>query len=379
MTFIRTTQAIPNPSVIDFGIGQPQPELLPHRLIQQAAEKRLAEPDPSLLAYGPPEGDGYFLRALAEFLTARYGFSVSWEQLVVSAGNSQAIDLVSTLFAQAGDTIFVEEPSYFLALQIFADHRFKLVSLPMDEHGLIPEAVESALQAHQPAFLYTVPTFHNPTSTTLSQKRREQLIALAQSHDFLIVADEVYQLLDYTAAPPPPFAAYSESGHVLSLGSFSKIFAPGLRLGWLHTAPDLRQRIIDSGLLDSGGSINHFTASVMRVALTEGLQAQYLMTLKQTYTERAQAMSAALHTHLPQLSFHEPQGGFFIWLALPNGVDAKSLQTEAEQLGVSFQPGINFSSQQGLRHWIRLCFTFYDVAAIEEGVARLARAVTLSG
>ena len=180
---------------------------------------------------------------LADFLSQGYDDQVQPQQLITTAGASQALDLICTFFTRPGDTVFVEEPSYFLALRILQeDHRLHAVPIATDEDGLVPAAVEEALTRHRPVFLYTIPTYQNPTGRTLSRGRRQELLALAEAHDFLIVADEVYHLLHFGTPPPPPFAAQVDSGRVLSIGSFSKILAPGLRLGWMQTTPERAQR-----------------------------------------------------------------------------------------------------------------------------------------
>jgi DNA-binding transcriptional MocR family regulator len=172
------------------------------------------------------------------------------ESLFVTNGVSKALDLICTLFTKAGDTIFVEEPTYFLALRIFADHHLNVISVDTDENGLIIEALEEKLAEFHPKFLYLIPTFQNPTGQTLPQGRRDRLVELAQNHEFLLVADEVYHLLSYTERPPKSFAAYIDVENVISLGSFSKILAPGLRLGWLQAHPNKIKRFNTCGLLD---------------------------------------------------------------------------------------------------------------------------------
>ncbi len=164
---IQTTQLEIPPGMIHLGIGQPDPSLLPLALMRTAAEHRLSHDDASLLAYGAESGDGYFRLALAQFLTEHYHKPVDADDLFVTAGASQGLDLICTLFTKPGDTIFVEEPSYFLALNIFRDHGLNIIGLPMDEDGLMVEALEESLTQHHPAFLYTIPTFHNPSSITL--------------------------------------------------------------------------------------------------------------------------------------------------------------------------------------------------------------------
>jgi len=370
---IQTTQLDIPPGMIHLGIGQPDPSLLPLALIKDAAEHRLSHDDASLLAYGAESGDGYFRRALANLLTEHYHKPVDADDLFVTAGASQGIDLICTLFTKPGDTIFVEEPSYFLALNIFRDHGLNIIGLPMDEDGLVVEALEENLTQHHPAFLYTIPTFHNPASITLSAPRRERLVQLGQEHNLLIVADEVYHLLAYDTTPPEPLANYTNAGTIFSIGSFSKILAPGLRLGWIQANQDLLRRLVKSGLLESGGGLNPFTSKLVQSALELGLQLDHLNNLKTVYGKRMSFLSDALRRHLgSSASFSEPNGGFFIWLRLPEQIDAEALLSEARQHNVGFQPGIKFSSRQNHKNYIRLCFSFYDTPELETAAGRLA-------
>lgn len=380
MISTQTTQLNIPTGMIDLGIGQPSPSLLPLNMLDKAARHRLSQADPSLLAYGAEPGDGFFRLALAEWLTKHYGATVNADHLFVTTGASQGLDLICTLFTQPGDTVLVEEPSYFLALRILADHRLKVISLPMDNDGLSLEALEEALAEHRPVFLYTVPVFHNPSGITLSATRRRRLIELSEQHDFLIVADEVYQLLAYTAAPPPPLISFDRLGTVLSLGSFSKILAPGLRLGWLQGQPALLDRFINSGLLDSGGGLNPFTSAIVRSAIESGSQEKHLSQLNHVYRQRAAALSSALHRLLPKIvTFMEPDGGFFIWIQLPETIDVERLLPDLHRRHINIQPGVKFSSQGGLRNYARLCFAYYDTEDLAEGVARLAGALTQMG
>ena len=372
----RSTQVDRSADMINFGIGQPDFALLPHTLMRQVTAARFAEGDTELLNYGFEQGDGRFRRALAAFLSSGYGVDVQPQQLMITAGASQALSLLCTLFTRPGDTVFVEEPSYFLALRILQeDHRLNAVPIATDENGLILPAVEEALTRHQPVFLYTIPTYQNPTGRTLSQDRRQQLLALADAHDFLIVADEVYHLLDYGNPPPPPFAAHLSSGRTLSLGSFSKILAPGLRLGWVQTTPQMARRFATSGLVDSGGGLNQFTSNLVRVALEGGGQRDYLDGLRRAYQQRVEAMDAALHRHIgDRATWTAPAGGFFFWLTCANqSQKTTALLQAAASAKVGFLPGRRCSSVGGLGRCLRLCFAHYGIADIEEGIRRLGQ------
>ncbi len=375
MPAMQTVQIESREDFIDLGVGQPAFYLLPLRTIQQAAQHWLSRGDAAYLQYGAEQGDGYFRQVLAQFLSNGYGFPVDADRLFVTSGASQAVDLICTLFAPPGSVVFVEEPSYFLMLRLFEDHRLRVVSVPTDEQGLIVEALEEPLAKLRPALLYLIPTFQNPTSVTLPRARRERLVELSREHDFLIVADEVYHFLNYTVTPPSSFAAYTEGGHVISVGSFSKILAPGLRLGWVHAETAIVRRMVQSGLLDSGGGLNPFTSGLVRSVLELDLEQPYLEDLRSTYRQRIAVMDAALQQHLPEAAYAQPQGGYFFWLRLPNDIDAEALLPRANKVKVGYRPGIRFSSQGGLRNYVRLSFAFYESEVLAEGVRRLAQAI----
>lgn len=364
--------------VIDFGKGQPSLSLLPLRAWRTAADHCLAQGDAGLLQYGADEGDVGFRGSLATFLSARYRIAVTPDELVVSAGASQALDLVCTRFTRPGDTIFVEEPTYFLALDIFRDHGLRVIGIPIDEDGIRVDALQDALAHHRPAFLYTVPSFQNPTGTTMSAARRAQLMAVSRTHDLLVVADEVYHLLDFGTAPPQPLAASSLTARVLSLGSFSKICAPGLRLGWIQGAPTLLHTLTQSGLVQSGGGLNPFVSGAMRSMIDLGLADAGLDDLRREYAERSAVLCSALRAQLSSVTFIEPKGGYFVWAELPPAWSALELLPIARAAGVSFHPGTRFSSGDGLGQQLRLSFAHYDGPALVEGVRRLAQALSRS-
>ena len=372
---IRTTQLDASSDIINLGIGQPSPSLLPLDFMRQAAAHRMRE-HPELLAYGLEQGDGHFRQTLADFLSAEYHAPVEARQLFVTAGASQALDLLCTLFTRPGDTVLVEDPSYFLALRIFADHRLNVVGIPIDENGLIIPALEDLLTKYQPAFIYTIPAFHNPGGCVLDAGRRQELVRISSDQNILIVADEVYQLLNYDENIPQPLGCYADKAPIFSLGSFSKIMAPGLRLGWIQTGAKLMDRLTNCGLLDSGGGLNPFTSNLVRSAIELGLQQEQLALLKDTYASRLLTLSSALKRDLGAfLDFDLPAGGFFIWAAIPDEFDTAALAPVAESAGVGYLPGSRCSPAGSLHNWMRLSFAYYDNEALEKGSRRLAKAL----
>ncbi len=370
----RTTQISMPEGFLDLGRGDPQLALLPLDLLRGAAGVRLRQADNSFLQYGPEQGDGYLRLALAAFLADGSGSAPDPERLFITAGISSALDLLCTLLAQPGDTVWVEEPSYFLALQIFADHGLRVVSLPTDESGLIMDAVEQALAAGHPKFLYLVPVFQNPSGHTLSEARRKRLLELSREHGLAVVADEVYQQLHYTAQPPAPFGSYDKFENVISLGSFSKILAPGLRLGWLQGDPSLIRRLTASGLLTSGGGMNPFTSAIVRGLIENGDLQKNIASLRGVYAARVAAMESSLRRHIPEAEFATPHGGYFFWVRFPD-CDVASMRPIAQQHQVDYRPGTLFSSLGGLRDYLRLSISYYDPPDIDLGVQRLAEAL----
>lgn len=362
---------------INFGKGQPDGSLLPLSLVDEASRHYFRTAKPVELNYGDNAGDEGFRRELALFLSQEYGEPVTPDTLFQSAGASQALDLSCTHLCKPGDTVFVEEPTYFLALGIFAQHRLRVRGIPMDEGGLDVDALESALREERPAFVYTIPTYHNPTGRTLPEERRRRLVELSQQHGFMIVADEVYHLLSYLGTPPCTMASRLHSETVISIGSFSKILAPGLRLGWIQAAPSVVRTYEESGVVVSGGALNHFASGIVRSALTLGLQASHLKRVKSTLASRADVMEAALHRHVgSSATWTRPAGGYFFWLTLPDGADCSRLRAKANSAGVGFQPGRVFGESGALRRSLRLSFAHYTAEAIEVGISRLGRALS---
>src|SRR5258706_2449106 len=362
----------PIPSgVIDLGAGEPNPALFPIDMLRRAAEERFSQGDTSFLQYGAEQGDGYFRLALAQLLSRGYGLPMNPENIFITAGISSALELLCTLFTQAGDTIFVEEPPFFVAPKIFADHHLTVIPIEMDQNGLMIESLEESLKNYKPKFLYTIPVHHNPTGSTLTETRRARLIELAQQFEFLILADEVYQLLNYDDHSPNPFAAYTDIENIISLGSFSKILATGFRLGWSQAHPHRIKSLVTSGLLDSGGGMNPFTSAIIRGMLESGDLEKHIHHLNETYRSRLHTMDTMLQKYINNIIYTVPKGGYFLWLRFPEQINTKEIRQKAQAFKVDFRQGALFSSTGGSRNYVRLCFAHYDEAHIEEGILRL--------
>ena len=341
--------------------------------MRSAARSLLAGDDVEYLQYGVEQGHDRFRGLLAATIEAETGVPTAQESLFVTAGASQALDILCTLYTRPGQTVLVAEPTYFLALEVFADRELTVVPVPCDEHGPVVAELEAALATHRPALLYLVPSFANPTGVSLTAERREAVLNLTAHTGTLVVADEVYRFLQFSGAPPASLADQSHP-HVVSLNSFSKTLAPGLRLGWFAGPEAVLQRIAASGFLRSGGGLNPFVAALVGELLESGEFTAHLASLRTTYSQRAAALVRALREHAPQLEFTEPAGGYFVWARLP-GADPARLREAAQQHGADFAPGAAFSTGGRFADYIRLSISHYSPAELEEGAKRLGAAV----
>ncbi|HCY83843.1 MAG TPA: PLP-dependent aminotransferase family protein [Desulfobacteraceae bacterium] len=365
---------------IHLGIGQPSPDLLPLNLLRSASGNALTGDNKDCLGYGPARGNPDFKDTLAGFLTEHTPVAVRPDQLMTTNGNSQALDLLCTLLTRPGDTVLVEAPTYFLALRIFTDYGLNLVTVPTDEDGLIPEALEEILADlpgdETPAFLYTIPFFHNPSSVTMSAGRLERLATISADRNLRVISDEVYWFLHFDAPPPPSLGRFLDKAPVYCLGSFSKILAPGLRLGWIHTARERVRQLARAGVIQSGGGVNPFTSAVVGDLMTTGDLTANISHLRTVLRARADALCRMLEIVLPPAArFETPRGGYFVWIRFPEGIDFKALRKELQAMGVDIYPGQYFSPEKGFSHCMRLCFAYYDETVLTEGAARLGKAL----
>ncbi|HEX5641549.1 MAG TPA: PLP-dependent aminotransferase family protein [Thermoleophilia bacterium] len=366
---------------VEFAFGEPDPALLPVGLVREAAARALGAEGAAALAYGSSAGPAALRAAIAQRTAAREGLLLAESDVLVSGGISQAVDQVLTVLAAPGDVVFVECPTYNLALGIIADHPVDVVGVPLDAEGIDVDALAAAVRearasGRRPRLLYTIPTFHNPAGVSLSAPRRKQLLELARREDLLLVEDDVYRELVYEGEAPPALRALDPAAPVIRLGSFSKSLAPGLRLGWIDAPAALRERLAAYGTLESGGCVSQFSAHVVAALLAAGAYTAHVAALRHAYASRRDALAAALRDHLPAgCAFTVPAGGFFLWVTLPPGLAASRLLPVAERHRVAFAPGGRFCADGDDRS-LRLAFSLYDEASLAEGARRLGAAVT---
>ena len=390
------------PGIMELRWGDPAPSLLPVDAVRRAVERALDLDGPSALNYGAERGPGRLIGPLRTWLERRRGSAPPAEALFITGGTSQALDLLCTLLARPGDVVLVESPTYHLALRIFRDHGLEVVSVPGDDQGLQVDRLDAVLEAlrrppasraaerasgarglvkgRTPRFLYIVPTFGNPTGANLSLQRRQALVSLADREGFLLLEDDVYRELWYDSPPPPALCDLASPGPVVRLSTFSKILAPGLRLGWLEAAPEIVQRCAGSGLLDSGGGTSHFVAHAVGAMIELGLLDEHITLLRAAYRQRRDALLDALERHIPATcSWMRPGGGFFVWLRLPEGCDSAALLPVAEAAGVSYAPGGRFCIGGGGERYARLGFSLLAPDELAEGARRLGRVLERCG
>lgn len=371
-----TVQLSVKPNVIDLRWGQPDPRLLPAADMQRATQLALGRYGSESLMYGADAGAGPLLSWLSNRIEQKEGRAVSPKEIAVTGGNSDALDQICTLETEPGDVVLVEDYTYHLAARIMRDHRLELVPIATDAEGIRVNALQERLvelkqMGRTPRFFYTIPTFHNPTGRSLSEARRRGLLKVAAAEHLLIVEDDVYRELAYDGAAPPSLWSLAPDT-VLRMGSFAKSLSPGLRLGWLTGRGELIHRIVSSGLRDSGGGVNHFAAMMVSEFCEQGFFDRQVGRLREAYRARRDALAQALADNLPGGSFSLPGGGFFLWVTLPEEMDAVRLRADAEGEGVDFIPGTRFSLEGRGTNIMRLAFTLYEPPELAEGVKRLA-------
>lgn len=355
------------PEVISFAGGLPSPATFPVEAIHAACERVFAGQPTAALQYGPTEG----LAPLRAWVAERHG--VSAERVILTTGSQQALDLIGKVLIDAGSPVLVETPTYLGALQAFSMFEPAYVSVPTDEGGLQPEALTPALAAGA-RFLYAQPNFQNPTGRRLSLARREALIERARALGVLIVEDDPYGELSYRGEKLPSLLSMNPDG-VVHLGTFSKVLAPGMRLGYLIAPPALGHKIAQAKQaadLHTPSFTQHVAYEVVRTGLLD----THIPTIRALYAAQCQAMLDALDAHMPAgVTWSRPEGGMFIWMTLPDGIDATALLQQAVARCVAYVPGAPFFAGTPQIETLRLAFVTVPAPRIVEGVSVLGQLI----
>jgi len=370
-----------DPEIISFAGGLPAPEVFPREQVERAARRVLEEQGATALQYGATEGYGPLREMLVRHMS-RYGIDVGPENVLVTTGAQQALDLVGKLLINPGDHVATEEPTYLGAIQAFTSYQAEYLTVPIDDAGMQMGALEDVLRA-APKFIYVLPNFQNPGGVTLSLSRRRRLVELAARYGTPIVEDDPYGQLRYDGQHLPPLVkldadrtgcAHGERsfrGRVLYLGTLSKTLAPGLRIGWV-VAPE--EVILKLTQMKQGADLHTSTFAQMVAYETArgGFLDRHVRRIREVYRARRDAMLGALGRHFPPgVRWTRPQGGLFLWVTLPRGVDAGELLPHALARKVAFVCGSAFHPRGGGAHTFRLNFSYCTPEVIEEGIGRL--------
>jgi 2-aminoadipate transaminase len=371
------------PEVISFAGGLPAPEVFPVERFREASQRVLESQASTALQYGPSEG----YRPLRELIVgqmARYGIIATVDNVLMTNGSQQALDLIAKLLINRGDRILVESPTYLGALQAFDLMGAEYVTVPTDDDGLQTSEMEQALRSG-PKFMYILPNFQNPGGTTLARERRDELVLLSDKYGIPIIEDDPYGQLRYEGEHIPPLVVLDRTnllrdngyllGNVIYLSTFSKVLAPGLRLGWIVAPPDVISRLVT---LKQSADL-HTSMFVQMVAYEvarDGFMEEHVKLIRRIYKERRDAMLDALHHYFPpEVSWTHPKGGLFLWVTMPTGVDSARLLQSALRQDVAFVPGGPFFPSGDSGSHMRLNFSNAQPEMIREGIRRLSIAV----
>ena len=361
--------------VVRFAMGSPATEAVPSEILADIAAARLSSAD--AYDYAATEGDPPLHTALLEMLRGTSD-ETSADRLTITAGGMQGLDLFCKIFVDPGDLVVVESPTYTNGSATALSYGATLMEIPVDDDGLDVDALEERVAAagRTPKAIYTIPTFQNPSGVTLSLERRHRLLELARAWGSMVIDDDPYGLLRFEGEPLSTLRELAAGDPlVFSVRTFSKIVAPGLRVGWVDTAPELQQLLINAKqAMDT--CTNLPAQRLLTGFLTGGHLANHLVVQRAEYKRRKEAMHAALSEHFGDIArWTDPEGGFFLWVTLDNGVDTTELFERALAEGVAFIPGSAFSPTGRFTDALRLCFASTPPDRIHEGVTRLRRAV----
>jgi DNA-binding transcriptional MocR family regulator len=365
------------PEVVSLAGGMPFVSGLPPELVAGAFQRMMRDNGPQALQYGSGQGVPALREQILEVM-ALEGIRASVDDVVVTTGSQHALELVTKLFINPGDVVIAEGPSYVTAMVVFKSFQADIDHVPMDEFGLIPQALREAIARIKAAgktikFLYTIPSFSNPAGVTLTWERRLEILEICRDNEILVLEDNPYGLLYFDSPPPHAMRSVDEDG-VIYLGTFSKTLAPGFRVGWALAPHAIREKLIlanEAAVL----SPSSFTQLMISEYLSAADWKGQIDTFRGIYRERRNAMLAALAEYLPQLQWTVPGGGFYVWATLPDHMDSKAMLPRAVKELVAYTPGTAFYADGSGRNNIRLSFCYPTPEFIREGIRRLSTVI----
>ncbi len=359
------------PEIISFAGGLPAPELFPVDNVLSAAERVLHETGASALQYSPSEGYAPLRKILAAE-SRRRGIECSAEDILITTGSQQPLDLAGKIFLDAGDCVLTESPTYMAAIQAFQTFEVRFATVPTDDQGLIPEELPALIERERPKFLYTIPNFQNPTGRTLAAERRKTLYSIAARYGLIVIEDDPYGCLRYAGKTIPPIKSLDTEGIVIYLSTVSKIIAPGLRIGWVVAREEIRRKLT---IVKQAADL-HTSSLDQRIVhryMTDFDSSAHIERIRQAYGERYAIMDATLRETMPPgFKWTHPEGGMFLWVTCPEGVDTNELLREALLRKVIFVPGQDFFPDSSGQRFMRLNFSNASPDMIRKGIGRLA-------
>ncbi len=374
-SFIREILKVTlDPSVISFAGGLPNRSLFPIEALKEAACKVLDTEGRNVLQYGNSEGHA----GLREYISERYrkrGIpDVPIENILITNGSQQGLDLLGKTILNDGDGVVIEEPGYLGAIQAFSLYRPAFRPVPVSDEGMDVEQLRAVMTAHQPKLIYTVPNFQNPSGISYTERNRRDVSKIVERTGSLLIEDDPYGDLRFSGSAPPSFKKLLPENTVL-LGSFSKTLVPGLRLGWIVAHSVLMQKLITAKQA-SDLHTSHFPQSIVYHYLRDSDPGRHLKKILHTYGRQCEAMQTAIRKHFPgEVSYTHPEGGMFLWAELPPGLAAIDLFETAVKDKVVFVPGDPFYVRGGRHNTLRLNFSCTDPDATEIGIGRLGRSI----
>ena len=364
-----------SPDVISFAGGLPAPELFPVEAVAKSAQAVLAEDGPAALQYGVTEGHLPLREWVCSHLAATVGLAATPDEIVITSGSQQALDLIAKVLLDPGDLVVTENPAYLGALQAFQAYEARAVGLSSDEHGLQPAALLAFLESSpvRPKLLYLIPNYQNPTGVSLAAPRRAEIVAIAARFALPVLEDDPYGALRFSGAALPALGAFPGARDCLYLGTSSKILAPGLRVAWLVVKDRALREKITTAKQAADLHTSSFTQRIVHHYVQQpGVLDAHVATLCEVYRNRRDVMLAALTRELPAgCTWTQPTGGLFLWVTLPAGHDTTDLLHIAAREKIAFVPGAPFWVGEPVRNTLRLNFSNATDARINEGLARL--------
>jgi len=378
---LASVQAAGPPGTISFIYGLPDTETFPVDELKHCYQRVFEENSELALQYAPEQGYGPLIDFLREKMHRDEGIRIERPQMTLTGGAAQGLDHLCTMLTRSGDIVLVEAPTYRDSLNLLRNHGLELIGIPTDQDGLSIDDLVSALDTlarmgKQPRFLYTIPTFQNPGGLTLSEERRRALVELAADRDLLIVEDDVYFDIAFEDADITPLFTLSEGKNTVRLGSFSKIIAPGLRLGWASGPQDIIDLLIQSGQRCMGGGANPVTAVAISVFCQDGHLDSHIAKVKHVYKQRRDVMVETLREAMPdEVSWTEPEGGFFVWLTLPDTLPSNKVVQWGKEASVWVPSGDRFFPGPPPGQHLRMAFSYVEPEKIKQGLEKLARVI----